>query len=318
MITDLHRIWGVAQYATQPEFTCYESVQDRLDTFTKEQYLKDPEATVQQVFDIYRSINITPIVYYTEQGLISAIKDLSETVTNSVKNNVINLGNNQGQGINRFLFPNMMTAEPKGRGSNSLKDRFLNDAKLRRAINLCFEYREGNKILDRIDKAVGDIDRSYIFGNHEDRYFRHIKEKDNAKYGGALINPCEALYLHERGWEVKTDWQSDYFTLGKHLDIVHGVYTSIHAAKAHLDKTQHSVMFGHTHRVQCYHTGNKAAFNIGGLFDIKSKGFSYMPRFQRQLWANGFALVNVDDQGNFYAEQVNVWADKFLANGKMY
>jgi hypothetical protein len=147
MITDLHNIWGVAQYATQPEFTCYESVQDQLDTYTKEQYLKDPEATVQQVFDIYRSINITPIVYYTEEGLISAIKDLSETVTNSVKNNVINLGNNQGQGINRFLFPNMMTAEPKGRGSNSLKDRFLNDAKLRRAINLCFEYREGNNLV---------------------------------------------------------------------------------------------------------------------------------------------------------------------------
>jgi predicted phosphodiesterase len=106
--------------------------------------------------------------------------------------------------------------------------------------------------------------------------------------------------------------------LGKHLDIVHGVYTSIHAAKAHLDKTQHSVMFGHTHRVQCYHSGNRAAFNIGGLYDIKSKGFSYMPRFQRQLWANGFAIVNITDNGDFYVEQVNVWADKFLANGKMY
>ena len=70
MITDLHNIWGVAQYATQPQFTCYESVQDRLDTFTKEQYLKAPEDTVQQVFDIYRTINITPIVYYTEEGEI--------------------------------------------------------------------------------------------------------------------------------------------------------------------------------------------------------------------------------------------------------
>jgi hypothetical protein len=136
MITDLHNIWGVAQYATQPQFTCYESVQDKLNAFTKEHYLKDPEGIVQQVFDIYRSINITPIVYYTESGLITAIKDLSETVTNSVKNNIISLGNNQGQGINRFLFPNMMTAEPKGRGSNSLKDRFLSDAKLKRALEL--------------------------------------------------------------------------------------------------------------------------------------------------------------------------------------
>jgi len=185
-------------------------------------------------------------------------------------------------------------------------------------ITLQDEYLDGLQGIDEINSAFKGAKKLFLFGNHEDRYFRHIKEKDNAKYGGALINPVEALYLHERGWITKTDWQSDYFTLGKHLDIVHGVYTSIHAAKAHLDKTQHSVMFGHTHRVQCFHQGNRAAFNIGGLYDIKSKGFNYMPRFQRQLWANGFALVNVTDNGDFYVEQVNVWADKFLANGKMY
>jgi len=180
------------------------------------------------------------------------------------------------------------------------------------------EYIDGLNGIDEINSAFKGAKKLFLFGNHEDRYFRHIKEKDNAKYGGALINPVEALYLHERGWITKTDWQSDYFTLGKHLDIVHGIYTSIHAAKAHLDKTQHSVMFGHTHRVQCYHTGNKAAFNIGGLYDIKSKVFNYMQRFQREMWANGFALVNITDNGDFYVEQVNVWADKFLANGKMY
>ena len=185
-------------------------------------------------------------------------------------------------------------------------------------ITLQDEYLDGLQGIDEMNSAFKGAKKLFLFGNHEDRYFRHIKEKDNAKYGGALINPVEALYLHERGWITKTDWQSDYFTLGKHLDIVHGVYTSIHAAKAHLDKTQHSVMFGHTHRVQCFHQGNRAAFNIGGLYDIKSKGFNYMPRFQRQLWANGFAIVNVTDNGDFYVEQVNVWADKFLANGKMY
>jgi hypothetical protein len=45
------------------------------------------------------------------------------------------------------MFPNMMTAEPKGRGSNSLKDRFWNDAKLRRAIRICFEFRDGNNLV---------------------------------------------------------------------------------------------------------------------------------------------------------------------------
>jgi predicted phosphodiesterase len=181
------------------------------------------------------------------------------------------------------------------------------------------EYIDGLEGMDDLNKALRkDCKKYFLFGNHEDRYFRHIKEKDNAKYGGALLNPVEALYLHEKGWEVKTDWMSDYFTLGDHLDVIHGIYTSVNAAKTHLDKTQHSVMFGHTHRVQCFHNGNKAAYNIGGLYDIKSKGFNYMQRLQRETWANGFAIVNINDDGEFYVEQVNVWADKFLAEGKIY
>ena len=41
----------------------------------------------------------------------------------------------------------MMTAEPKGRGSNSLKDRFFDDKKLKRAIRICFEFRQGDKLV---------------------------------------------------------------------------------------------------------------------------------------------------------------------------
>ena len=146
MIDNLHQVWGVAQYATQLKFTCYESVEQQLNKFTKDSYNKDPDGTVQQVFDIYRSINVVPIVYYTEQGLIAEIKELANIKANPVKNNILGLGNNQGQGINRFLFPNMMTAEPKGRGSNSLRDRFLDDVKLKRAITICFKHRDGNNL----------------------------------------------------------------------------------------------------------------------------------------------------------------------------
>lgn len=151
-IADLHRTWGTDNYHTHAllqgldTFTCYEAVEDQLSTYTKERYQQAPDQVIQEVFDIYRSVNITPIVYYTEQGVIKAIKALQDAGYNEVKNGVIGLGNNMGQSINRFLFPNMMTAEPKGRGSNSLKDRFLNDAKLLRAIRLCFDFRDGNNL----------------------------------------------------------------------------------------------------------------------------------------------------------------------------
>ena len=148
MITDLYKTWDIKDHhIVADQFTGYESVYDKLDSFDKEQYDKDPQAVIDEVFNIYRSIGLVPIVYYTEQGLVEAVRTFSNQSYNSVNNSVIGLGNNRGQTINRFLFPNMMTAEPKGRGSNSLRDRFWNDAKLKRAIRICFEFRTGDKLL---------------------------------------------------------------------------------------------------------------------------------------------------------------------------
>ena len=148
MINEIHHIWGIQTHNIHnDEFTGYESVYYQLDKFTKEDYNNDPQATIVSIFSIYRSINLVPIVYYTKKGLIEAIKKFARTSYNSVQSERLGLGNNAGQTINRFLFPNMQTAEPKGRGSNSLKDRFYNDDKLRRAIRICFEFRDGNNLV---------------------------------------------------------------------------------------------------------------------------------------------------------------------------
>ena len=148
MINEIHHTWNIqAHNIHSDEFTGYEPVYDQLDKFTKEVFEKDPEGTVNKVFEIYRSINLVPIIYFTEDGLVRAIKEFKSTSYNSVIDNRIGLGNNRGQPLSRFLFPNMMTAEPKGRGSNSLKDRFLDDTKLKRAIRICFEMREGQKLV---------------------------------------------------------------------------------------------------------------------------------------------------------------------------
>ena len=148
MIDHLHKTWNILpQHITSDEFTGYESVYDQLDAFDKAQYDADPQGTIDQVFEIYRSIGLVPIVYYTHQGLVDAVRSFSKLSYNNVNNSKIGLGNNRGQTINRFIFPNMMTAEPKGRGSNSLRDRFWNDAKLKRAIRICFEFRTGDRLL---------------------------------------------------------------------------------------------------------------------------------------------------------------------------
>lgn len=190
---------------------------------------------------------------------------------------------------------------------------------LLQGISLEYEYKDGLKGIKSIEEAAHkDIQKQFLFGNHEDRYFREVNKKDNAKYGNALKNPIEALELDERGWQVKTNWKDDFFTLGKYLDIMHGMYTNIHAAYKHLQMTHNSVMFGHTHRIQSYNSGDKASYNIGTLCDINNKAFNYMPRLQKNVWANGFAIVNIDDNGCYFVEQINVWNNSFFYNGKMY
>jgi SAM-dependent methyltransferase len=148
LIDHLHKTWNILpQHITSDEFTGYESVYDQLDAFDKAQYDADPQDTIEKVYSIYRSIDLVPIVYYTHKGLVDAVRAFSKLNYNNVDNNKIGLGNNRGQTINRFLFPNMMTAEPKGRGSNSLRDRFLDERKLKRAIRICFEFRTGERLL---------------------------------------------------------------------------------------------------------------------------------------------------------------------------
>lgn len=147
-INSLHQQWNI-----RPEnihgncFTGYEPIYDELNKFTKEVYSQDSAGTIDAVKQLYRSINLVPIYYYTEQGLIDEIKQFQNLSVIQIKEGKLGLGNNRGQTINRFVFPNMMTAEPKGRGSNSLRDRFLDDRKLERAIRICFEFREGDKLV---------------------------------------------------------------------------------------------------------------------------------------------------------------------------
>ena len=98
MIKDLYNIWNIKSHNIHgEEFTGYEPVYDQLDKLDKPAFNKDPEATVDKVFDIYRSINIVPILYYTEKGLINAIKEFKSISYNSVKDSRISLGNNRSK-----------------------------------------------------------------------------------------------------------------------------------------------------------------------------------------------------------------------------
>src|SRR5574343_69339 len=156
-------------------------------------------------------------------------------------------------------------------------------------INILWEYKQGNKFFDQLDSAVGKVNKRFIYGNHEDRYNRHLQLPDNKRI--IADRPENALRLRERGYEIKHNWKEDFYKLGDHLELFHGEILGVNPAKRQLDKLKKSCMFVHSHRVGMHYDSNMAAFNIGWGGNKQLPAFSYVERLTKQDWINGFDLV---------------------------
>lgn len=180
------------------------------------------------------------------------------------------------------------------------------------------EYDAGNELLDDFDKVLpSDCWKTYMYGNHEDRYNRYMRDMQNAKT--PLRSPEEALLLNRRGYQVKTSWSQDFFTIGKDFDIFHGIYWNIHNTKQHLDKLKRSCAYVHTHRQSSFVDGDKFAYNIGACANFKAKAFNYASRAMKAQWSNGFAIAFVDGKGRTFIQQIYVTRDgHFVFGGKQY
>ncbi len=201
---------------------------------------------------------------------------------------------------------------------NSLS-RYEMNSKPLPGVTLGYEYSEANNFLDSFQRVLPrDAQKTYIWGNHEDRYIRHINDINASKYADALVSPTNALHLKQRGYTVFENWKEDYLCLGNTLQLIHGEYCSANPARTHVNKMKSSVMFAHTHRIDINYDGEKAGFNIGWGGDVESKAFSYVSRISKMNWINGFALVHIDKEGDYFAQVIPVFKDSFWYNGKKY
>lgn len=186
-------------------------------------------------------------------------------------------------------------------------------------ITLGYEYKEGNKFLDAYDQIIPkDAVKTYLYGNHEDRWNRHVSDVNNAKYADAVPSPREALKLEERGYIVKDNWKEDYFVLGKDLQMIHGEFCTKYPARTHVDRMKASVIFAHTHRIDINYDGEKAGFNIGWGGDTNAQAFNYVSRLTKMNWINGFAIVHIDNRGNYFTQVIPVFHNEFYYNGSRY
>lgn len=179
------------------------------------------------------------------------------------------------------------------------------------------EYNAGNLILDQLDNILPhDISKTFIYGNHEDRFFRYTSNVKNYKTADAMQSPTFALKLKERGYKVLENWKEDYIKIGKY-QLFHGIACTTNSSKTHVDKLRSSCIFAHTHRIGQHYEGWLHGVNIGTLGDLDSKGFSYLSRVERSTWKNGFGVINTQGSVN-QAEVIVCENNGFFFNGKRY
>lgn len=135
--------WGVTP--TADVYTGYEDVYGQLRALSKQAWLSandaGREAIQESAFEIYRGIGIVPITYYSLQGCRQQIADVANSVKN-VKNRTLAIGGSSGSAFSRFWFPGMQQAAWGDNDSVGLRARFNHDAKLRRAIKMCYTIRD--------------------------------------------------------------------------------------------------------------------------------------------------------------------------------
>jgi hypothetical protein len=138
--------WGVTP--TAATCTGYESVYDQLRALSKQAWTAADdagrEAIQQAAFDIYRSVGIVPITYYSLEGCRQQISDIADS-SKTVKSHTLAIGGSAGSAFSRFWFPGMQQAAWGDNNTVGLRARFMHDNKLKRAIKICYKFRDNGE-----------------------------------------------------------------------------------------------------------------------------------------------------------------------------
>jgi hypothetical protein len=188
-------------------------------------------------------------------------------------------------------------------------------------VTLDWEYKEANKFLDEIQDIIpndNSFELKYLFGNHEDRYLRAIKDVNTSKFGSSLIGPVQGLNLIKRGYDVFENWKSDFISIGEHLDANHGEFLNVHCAKKTIDTYRKSIVFFHTHRFQIFIEGNVGGFNMGSGADFNAPIFNFATRAMKTSWFNSSTLVTLDEDAYYHVQPLMFINNKLIVNGIKY
>jgi hypothetical protein len=174
-----------------------------------------------------------------------------------------------------------------------------------------------NAMLDELD-ALGASDKLYIEGNHEDRLRRYLM-RHPALHN--VVTTDRLLRLRERGWEFVP--YKRHAARGA-VHFTHDVGASgRNAVFRALDTYQHSVVTGHTHRLQYIVEGSavgdcKVSAMFGWLGDVESVEYMTLAK-ARKDWALGLGVGYLDPASGFvYLVPVPIVHGSCMVNGQLY
>ena len=186
-----------------------------------------------------------------------------------------------------------------------------------RANRMDHELAEVDKHLDELD-TLGARDKLYIEGNHEDRLRRYLMKNPQL---ARVVSTEKLLKLKERGWEFVP--YKRHAARGA-VHFTHDVGAAgRNAVFRALDIYGHSVVSGHTHRLQYIVEGTatgecklSATFGWGG--DVEQVDYMNLARARRD-WALGFGCGYYDPASGYcYLTPVPVVEKTCVVNGRLF
>lgn len=193
----------------------YESISDTLKTYTAEKYeaLDDAgkEAMVKEVLDLYRSIDLLPIQYYSDLGVMNEIEKCIAYKA-AFDGDTVSCGAGVGTTLCNYLFPNLFDVPSQHdldkKGAETLFAKFHNDEYLSKAIKFCFSYKNGcptpTNVMGGL-RLVGSAPTNFRPMNAKAVYERFCPE------GGTVYDFCccdgDTEYFNGEAWVKLSDYK---------------------------------------------------------------------------------------------------------------
>ena len=195
----------------------YEGVIDKLKTYLATDYEKlDDEGKKRmedEVLAIYREVDVFPIQYFSDAGVLNEISKCIEYPA-KFDGNVVSCGAGVGTVVCNYLFPNLfdvpsqhdLTKDKVGAETAYLK--FKSDEFLRRSIRFCFSYKNGCPVPTNVMgglRLVGSTPTNFRPMNAKAIYERF------APKGGVIYDFCcvddETEFFNGVEWKSLKDYK---------------------------------------------------------------------------------------------------------------